>query len=621
MTRLVSLLEGPASRRLAALIGFIQILCCLFPIRASAQSVDNLVLVINDSSPASVQVGEYYAQKRKVASDHVVHINTVVSDTVARAEYLRAIEAPIGTWLSTRGLQDTVLYLVLAKGVPLRIAGTDGLTGTVASVDSELTLLYQKLLGNQVPLAGRVANPYFLGQRPIAEARSFTRFTADTYLVTRLDGFSVDDVKKLIDRSTAPSTEGSIVLDEKATGIDRGGDSWLQETADRLKQAGAGDRTTLETTRAIASVAGPVLGYYSWGSNDPANQLRHLGLQFANGAIGGTFVSTDGRTFNEPPADWKPSDPNGRGSRFGGSFQSLTGDLIREGITGVSGHVAEPYLDATIRPQILFPAYLAGFNLAESFYLAMPFLSWQTIIVGDPLCRPFPHRILPDDELHKGLDAETDLPALFAERRLAILSRGGLNPEAVKLSLKADVQVSKGNQSEAEKLWARATDLEPRLTAAQLQLAVSFEARGAYEEAADRYRRVIAESPQNVAALNNLAYLLAERQHLPKEALPIAQRALRISDDPSIADTLAWVYHLLGDDRSAAPIVERAAAGASESAEIQLHAAFIHAGVGDLVRARRELDAAEKLDPQLTRRSDVKALRQDLSKGPEPAQK
>jgi uncharacterized protein (TIGR03790 family) len=617
MTPFVSLLAGrPLTRRLIALTGFIQILCCLLPGRAAAQTADNLLLIINDPSPASVQVGEYYAQKRKVASDHIVHINTVVSDTVARAEYLRAVEAPIGTWLSSHGLQDRVLYLVLAKGVPLRIAGTGGLEGTVASVDSELTLLYQKLLGIQVPVAGRVVNPYFLGQRPIAEARSFTRFAADTYLVTRLDGFSVDDVRKLIDRSTAPSTEGSIVLDEKATSVDRGGDSWLQEAADRLKQAGAGDRTTLETTRAIASVAGPVIGYYSWGSNDPANQRRHLDLQFVNGAIAGTFVSTDGRTFDEPPPDWKPSDPSGRGPGFGGSFQSLTGDLVRDGITGVSGHVAEPYLDATIRPQILFPAYLAGFNLAESFYLGMPFLSWQTIIVGDPLCRPFPHRIVPDEELHKGLDPETELPALFAERRLAILSRGGLNLEALKLSLKADVQVSRGNQSEAEKLWARAADLEPRLTAAQLQLAMSLEARGAYEEAADRYRRAIAESPQNATALNNLAYLLAERVHMPKDALPIAQRASRISSDPNIADTLAWVYHLLGDDRSAAPLVERAAAGASESAEIRLHAAFIYTGIGALVRARQELDTAEKLDPQVTQRSDVKALRQELSKGP-----
>jgi hypothetical protein len=41
---------------------------------------------------------------------------------------------------------------------------------------------------------------------------------------------------------------------------------------------------------------------------------------------------------------------------------------------------------ATPHPEILLPAYYSGRNLAESFYLAIPFLSWQNIVVGDPLC-------------------------------------------------------------------------------------------------------------------------------------------------------------------------------------------------------------------------------------------
>ena len=32
------------------------------------------------------------------------------------------------------------------------------------------------------------------------------------------------------------------------------------------------------------------------------------------------------------------------------------------------------------------PAYAHGRNLAESYYLALPFLSWQGVIFGDPLC-------------------------------------------------------------------------------------------------------------------------------------------------------------------------------------------------------------------------------------------
>ena len=580
--------------------------------QAAAQTADNVLLVINEKAPASTQIGDYYLKKRGLPQDHVVRIQTVVTDTVQREEYDRAIEAPIAAWLSRHSLQDKILYIVLTKGVPLRVNGTAGLDGTVASVDSELTLLYGKLVGRQYPIVGRIANPLYLDQKPVGDAKPFTRFASELYLVTRLDGFSVADVLKLIDRGSAPSQDGRIVLDQKgSTFDDAGGDRWLDEAATRLRASGAGDRVLLEMTTAAASTPDPVLGYYSWGSNDRTNQLRRFGLTFSPGAIGGMFVSTDGRTFQEPPADWKPSNPNG-GPQFAGSFQSLAGDLIRDGITGVSAHVAEPYLDATIRPQILFPAYLAGFNLAESFYLAMPFLSWQTVIVGDPLCAPFRKNVLRPDEIAKDLDPETELPALFAARRLEVLVRGGLKPEALKLLLKKDAENGRENHSDDETLLMKATEIEPRLTVAQFALATLYESRNEFDKAVDRYRRILAVDPQNGLALNNLAYSLAERLHQPKDALPIAEKAFRVLPQPIVADTLAWVQHLLGDDRTAAPLLERAEAAMPTNVDILVHAGIVHAALHDLVRARKELDAALKADPKATDRDDVKALRDQL---------
>ena len=75
-------------------------------------------------------------------------------------------------------------------------------------------------------------------------------------------------------------------------------------------------------------------------------------------------------------------DPGG----FAGSPQTLTADYIHDGVTGASGHVYEPFLQFTPRPNILLPAYYHGRNLAESYYLAIPLLSWMNIVVGDPLC-------------------------------------------------------------------------------------------------------------------------------------------------------------------------------------------------------------------------------------------
>jgi uncharacterized protein (TIGR03790 family) len=596
-----------------ALVFLVALACIAGPFVASTsgqtKSSDNVLLVINDASPSSGQVGEYYAQKRGVPADHIVHIELKASDeAIARSDYERAIEAPIAAALTKNNLQDRVLYLVLTKGVPLRILGTGGLEGTTASVDSELTLLYRRLLGLETPIVGRVANPYFLGDKPVADAKPFSRTLSDIYLVTRLDGFTVDDVLKLIDRGAAPATAGSIVLDEKATLVDRGGDQWLEQAADRLRQSGAGDRVVLEDTKALATAPGPVIGYYSWGSNDPANHLRRFGLTFAPGAIGGMFVSTDGRTFAEPPTDWAPSAPAG-GPLWMGSFQSLAGDLIRDGITGVSAHVSEPFLDATVRPQILFPAYLAGFNLAESFYLAMPYLSWQTIIIGDPLCAPFSSAQLAPAELAKDLDPDTGLPSIFSAREVAMLGSGGLKAEAVKMGLKGNVEAAAGHAAEAETLWVRATDLEPRLVGIQTRLAIVYEGRGAYDQAIDRYRHVLAVHPQDTLALNNLAYALAAHANDPKDALPFAQQAFRLAPTPVVADTLGWVDHLLGDDYSAKALLERASAGLPRDAELLFHVAVVHAALGSKAKAKQELDEAERLDPQLAARADVKALR------------
>jgi uncharacterized protein (TIGR03790 family) len=583
------------------------------PAAAHAQTAANLLLVVNENSTASVRVGQYYAAKRQVPSNRIVRIKTVTTDAVSRAAYDADIQAPIASWLSAHDLEDSILYIVLTKGVPLRITGTGGLNGTTASVDSELTLLYRRMVGVNVPVAGRVDNPYYLGAGTAADTHPFTRFRSDIYLVTRLDGFTVDDVFGLIDRGAAPSQDGRIVLDEKATTIDRGGDQWLEQAAERLRLEGAGARVVLERTRQIATATGPVIGYYSWGSNDPANRLRDVGLTFANGAIGGMFVSTDGRTFTAPPETWRPANPGGTGG------QSLAGDLIHEGLTGVSAHVFEPFLDATIRPQILFPSYLDGLNLAESFYLAMPYLSWQTVIVGDPLCAPFRTQELAPDDIAKPIDPATGLPALFSERRLALLSRSGFNHDALVLTLQADARRAHDPKADIEDLLVKATALEPRLVAAQLLLGSLYESRGEYAKAEERYRAMLAVDSRNAVALNNLAFALAVHDHKPQEALPLAEQAYRIAPAAAIADTLGWIQHLLGNDQAAAPLVERAVTASPADADMLVHAASVHAALGDKTRAAAELDAAVKADPSVAERDDVKALRAKIKGGSKSA--
>jgi uncharacterized protein (TIGR03790 family) len=86
-----------------------------------------------------------------------------------------------------------------------------------------------------------------------------------------------------------------------------------------------------------------------------------------------------------PPDDWTFTTWEDRRHWFGGSPQSLTTDYIRDGASAATGNVLEPFLAGCARPDYLLPAYFEGRNLAESYYLSIPFLSWQGILLADPL--------------------------------------------------------------------------------------------------------------------------------------------------------------------------------------------------------------------------------------------
>lgn len=588
---------------------------------AQAQTARNVAVVVNMASQDSQRVAEHYISRRQVPAENIIRIRTASDETISRELYLATIENPIAAALTRQRLQDRVLYLVLTKGVPLRIAGTLGQDGTMSSVDSELTLLYRKLTGQTVPVPGRIDNPYFLGSRPPAQARPFSHRQHDVLLVSRLDAFTVEEALALVDRAQAPTTQGRVVLDQRKRFEDlfnAAGDDLLESAADRLSDLGHGERVVLEDSPSAARVLEPVLGYYSWGSNDPNNRRRSVGLGFVPGSLAAALVSTDARTFEPPPTTWRPGgDAKDKSTWFGGSPESLVGDAIREGVTGVAGHVAQPFVDSMVRPDILFPAYVSGFNLIEAFYLAIPHLGWQTLVIGDPLCAPFPRQAVSSADLDPGLDSATELPAFFSQRRVAMAAAEapGVPERAVALAVKAEGQTARGERAAARQSLEESTALAPNVPTTQMQLALLLEATGEWQGAEARYARVVALQPNNALALNNLAYSLATRRKAPKQALPLARRAAAAAPkDGMVVDTLAWVEHLLGDIKAAVGHVAQAIALTPRHPEIRLHAAVINAAGGARAVAEAQLAEALKLDPSLEKRPEVRQVRAALAK-------
>jgi len=243
-------------------------------------------------------------------------------------------------------------------------------------VDSELTLLYSKLHGSRFDRAGAVHNPFF-GKRN----SPFLHPQFPIYLVTRLAANDLADVEAMIDRSLAARNRGMFVIDASSP-ANGDGDNWLRVAA-LLLPAG---RVLLDDTPNVLYGQRNVIGYASWGSNDVGRKKRWLGFEWLPGAIMTEFVSTDARTLKPPPPYWNLTTYTDRVHWFAGSPQTLSADYIHEGATGASGNVYEPYLSGCVRPDYVLPAYANGRNLAESYYLGMPFLSWQGVVLGDPLC-------------------------------------------------------------------------------------------------------------------------------------------------------------------------------------------------------------------------------------------
>jgi uncharacterized protein (TIGR03790 family) len=289
-----------------------------------------------------------------------------VTEEIARAEYDREIAGPIGACLMRNQLTEQVLYMVTTGGVPLKIPGSTGMEGDYAAVDSELTLLYSDLKsGKAHAIAGPALNPFF-GRR---EAK-FVHPDFPMYLVTRLAAYDLEGVKAIIDRSLHAANQGKFVIDMKSPAPAEG-DSWLRQAANLLPK----DRVTFDASEKVIYDQTGVIGYAGWGSNDPNRHRRFLG-----------FVSTNARTFQRPPNNWNISDWKSKELWFGGAPQTLTADYLLEGATAATGHVEEPYLGMTPHPEYLLPAYYSGRNLAESYYLSIRALSWQNIVIGDPLC-------------------------------------------------------------------------------------------------------------------------------------------------------------------------------------------------------------------------------------------
>jgi uncharacterized protein (TIGR03790 family) len=371
----------------------LSLILCSSILCAQTATYKDVAVIININSSISDSIGQYFVQQRNIPSKNIIYVNAPVTEEIDSLQF-ELLRIQIEAYLVSSNLKDSVNYLVTTKGVPLKVHRA--IDSQCSSVESELALIlgsYAQYIGK----GGKVVSPYY------KKTDDFLRSRYGIYLVTRLDGYTYNDMKGIIDRTGAIEPEipsgSQFVFD-----IDPNWNALLPSLNLNMSKIShtlqsRGYTSILDSTTSYLTHQSNVIGYSSWGSNDYHTSVHGIvNNTWARGAIAETYVSTSGRTFSLP-------------ALYG---QSLIADLIAEGITAAKGYVYEPYSSAMADVSVLFDRYVSGYTIAESYYSSSPYLSWMDVVIGDPKFRLTDPR-LPSDYVPYGAgDNNNSLPVEIA---------------------------------------------------------------------------------------------------------------------------------------------------------------------------------------------------------------
>ena len=338
---------------------------------AQTTSYDDVGVIVNVNSPVSMQIGSYFQQARNIPNQNMIYVSVPTTEVINDTEFTQ-LRTQIENYLVSQNLQDSLNYLVTTKGVPLKRNSIDCVVnagnGDCGSVDAELSLILG-IHQNQIGQASAFVNPYF------NQNEHFSRAQYGIYLVTRLDGYSQEDVLQMIDRS-GPLTgvnqqiaTGVIDLVE-AYGMDTiyFMDSYVQPTYDNMLAENW--NATMDLSPAVLTDQNNVFTYFYVGYG-PVDSIQ-MNYKWLPGSFSALSTCSSAETFDAQ------SNPNE-------SF--YIADLIKDGCTAAHGYVNCIFISQLFRADILVNRYLnpiAHYNLAESYYMADMTLSYQSVVIGDP---------------------------------------------------------------------------------------------------------------------------------------------------------------------------------------------------------------------------------------------
>ncbi|MBV8847832.1 MAG: tetratricopeptide repeat protein, partial [Bryobacterales bacterium] len=161
------------------------------------------------------------------------------------------------------------------------------------------------------------------------------------------------------------------------------------------------------------------------------------------------------------------------------------------------------------------------------------------------------------------------------------------------------LEIADGKPDSAQQMLNDMIAKDPKDALARMMLA-EVEAKAGNQAGANaQYRAIVDTDPNNIPALNNLAWSFANDN--PDEGLKYAQQAAKLApENPSVQDTLGWLYYRKGVYDSAVSHL-KAAVAAEGTPQRKYHLGLALTKAGDQDAGRKMVRAALDSDPNLAK--------------------
>lgn len=189
------------------------------------------------------------------------------------------------------------------------------------------------------------------------------------------------------------------------------------------------------------------------------------------------------------------------------------------------------------------------------------------------------------------------------------------HPENADIRLRlGQLQALKGDLQSAIVNFQKARGLAPQSPAPVLSLAEAEERLGQSDTARQDYQSVLKLDPANLVALNNLAYITADRGGNLDDALHMIMTASqRVPKQPNFTDTLGYIYLKQKKVDSALRVFSDLAQHYPANATFRFHHALALLESGSKEQARKELQAALADKPAADLASKIKQALSGIS--------